>query len=715
MGIMQVNQIKNRIRQEYDGLIDLSDARASNEENYFLTRALAAYAIQCLCEGEKEVIAKSITDGSQDNGIDAIYYDKNFEELYLVQSKWNHNGDSEPDLGEIKKFVDGIEDLISLKFQKFNEKINKRKGEIKEYIYNPKIKIKIVLAYTAINLSDDARACFSELLQRQNDSSEGTFFEIMNQTRLHASLIDASASEPINLEEVILTEWGKRTEPKKAFYGQVDAEQISSWWKKYGNRLFTKNIRKLLGDSDINEEIRKTIEADPHNFWYYNNGITIICDEVQKRKVNGENRDYGIFDCQNVFIVNGAQTVGTIGKYSVIEEDSETLNKVKVFVRIISLKDISEDESNVDEKFAENVTKNNNRQNKIQNRDFVSLDEQQKRIARELAVEGINYHIMRSDDFKKDIHNFDLEESTIALSCASDIDAATLAHRETGKIWSDINHARYKKLFNPSVTSYYVWNTVTIFRVINEAIEKVIDRVEDEHEAILKYGRELIACSIFTHLGTDKIEKYKMDNREFLRAIDIVDLVEKKLAMIIDIIDDYGKNTANTFKNFAHSKAIFERINEEHKETQKEQENTVSIDSIIETKIQGKNKLKSRLFNFDNRISGNKVAEKGFSFWIDRMLDPENHEIGVVSNIHHYNKGISDRNERFLFRISYRKELIVEFNHSSYGITYTSLLYKVEGFEKWLIDSGINNKIVVSTEEDIEKLEELNNFFISCK
>ncbi|TFH59649.1 AIPR family protein [Peribacillus frigoritolerans] len=713
MGIMQVNQIKNRLEQEYSSLIDLTDIKGENKENFFLTRALAAYSIQCLCEGENSEFANSITDGSGDNGIDAIYYDRHFEELYIVQSKWNHNGDSEPDLGDIKKFVDGVEDLISLKFHKFNEKVNKRKEDIKEYLLNPKVKLKIVLVYTAVNLSNEARICFDELLQKQNDSSEGTFFEIMNQPRLHASLIDASASEPINLEEIVLTEWGKRSDPKKAFYGQVDASQISNWWKSYGNRLFTKNIRKLLGDSDINEEIRKTLDADPENFWYFNNGITIICDDVSKRKINGDNRDYGIFDCQGAFIVNGAQTVGTIGKYAVLGDEGDTLNKVKVFVRIISLKSMTEETLGLDEKFAENVTKNNNRQNKIHNRDFVSLDEQQKRISRELAVENVYYHIMRSDEVIIDHQNFDLEESTVALSCAIDIDAATLAHREPGKIWSDTNHSRYKKLFNPSVTSYYVWNTVKIFREIVDAIDIVKKQVENEQEAIVTYGKELIACAIFKQIGTDKIEKNKNETQTFLSSANLVDLVEKKLTFIIGIIDEYGNNIANIFKNFAQSKEIFERLQEKSEDTKDSFDDSFSIDSLIETKLQGKNKLKVKLFNFDNKISGNEIAEYTFNYWIDKMFNPETHEIGVVSNIHHYLKGDIGRNERFLFRISYSKELIIEFDHNSYGIKYTSLLYGIEEFKEWLASNVTGEKLIISSDGDIEKLKELNSFIQS--
>jgi hypothetical protein len=38
--------------------------------NYFLTRALAAYAVYYLSQAEVDLAAKSITDGYDDNGID---------------------------------------------------------------------------------------------------------------------------------------------------------------------------------------------------------------------------------------------------------------------------------------------------------------------------------------------------------------------------------------------------------------------------------------------------------------------------------------------------------------------------------------------------------------------------------------------------------------------------------------------------------------------
>ena len=128
------------------------------------------------------------------------------------------------------------------------------------------------------------------------------------------------------------------------------------------------NIRQMLGTTDVNEEIRNTIEQCPERFWYFNNGITLIADTIKKSMVGGNSRDIGSFKATNISIVNGAQTVSTLGEY--LKKDISKLEKIKVPIKLISLE-------NTDENFGENVTKTNNRQNRIENRDFVSLDEQQ--------------------------------------------------------------------------------------------------------------------------------------------------------------------------------------------------------------------------------------------------------------------------------------------------------------------------------------------------
>jgi hypothetical protein len=101
MSIIHVNQIKTHVKRIFDGHIDLQDvANAAPEmkEDFFYTRALAAYAIHFLSGAQPSVAAKAVTDGGGDNGIDAIYFDESNRRLYLVQSKWIKSGTGEPEV-----------------------------------------------------------------------------------------------------------------------------------------------------------------------------------------------------------------------------------------------------------------------------------------------------------------------------------------------------------------------------------------------------------------------------------------------------------------------------------------------------------------------------------------------------------------------------------------------------------------------------------------
>ena len=69
-----------------------------------------------------------------------------------------------------------------------------------------------------------------------------------------------------------------------------------------------------MGSSEVNGAIAETLRSDAEYFWYYNNGVTIIAEDLKRQVIGGSDRTVGVFDCKNVTIVNGAQTVGTIGR-----------------------------------------------------------------------------------------------------------------------------------------------------------------------------------------------------------------------------------------------------------------------------------------------------------------------------------------------------------------------------------------------------------------
>lgn len=559
MSIIHVNQIKNHVQELFKDKIDLTDvenAREEQKENFILTRSLAAYAIYYHAQVTDEVAGKSITDGAEDNGIDAIFYDERNKTLYIVQSKWIHSGNTEPENGEIKKFLSGVKDLFNLRFDKFNEKVNAMKDKINKAMFDAQTKFEIILVYTGINFSDHSRRDVDEFLAEVNDAGEVCTVTILNQTKLHETLRVGVTGDPINIT-IGLKEWGRKAEPQESYYGQVNGYEVAQWWNSFNKRLFTKNLRELIGDTDINKDIRTTIENEPDSFWYYNNGITMVCKKVRKAMAGGGDNAFGYFDCDEISIVNGAQTVGTIGKFGNTEKSREYLKNVHVPLRIISL-------DNCEEDFGKNITKNNNKQNKIENRDFVSLDPQQIRIQTELAIDKITYFIMRSEMTTREKDAFDLVESTTALACSSrSVGLAVQLKREVGKLWENIEKAPYTQLFNPGVTGVYAWNCVQLQRSIDRELQIIGKDKDGRDYSISVHGNRIVALLVFEEITSKEMLKSPSFNVEtYLKEVDLNSTVLKNYEILVQIINDKYDNSVipTLFKNLKKCQHIVEEI-----------------------------------------------------------------------------------------------------------------------------------------------------------
>lgn len=477
MSVIHIVQIQKKVKDLFESKIDKSDIKGNDSERdiKITTRCLAAYAIYISTNCSVEDAASSVVDGSDDNGIDAIYYSQLSHQMILVQSKFSKDGNGEPSSGDVAKYINGIRDLINLRFGRFNKKVKEKKCLIEQALssYETHYTIILIDTFMSANLAIHSKRLIDDLLNELNstgeeDSDNIVDFIRLNQGRVHSSLVQKAGSSPIDIE-IGINNWGVINEPFKAYYGSVSAEEVANWWKLYKNRLFDKNIRQVLGRTDVNEEMEKTIKESPSYFWYYNNGITIIADKIDKALAGGTNREIGTFKLSNIAIVNGAQTVSTIGKYAQQYPTTNNLSEILVQVRMIQLTD-SPDE------FGPNVTKSNNRQNRIENRDFASQDPEQIRLKYELAIDGIEYNIVRSEKTPYDIEKYcNLIDATVALACASGkVGLAVQVKGGIGKFYENLNKGIYKELFNPQTECYYLYNCVRVVREIESILQNKI-------------------------------------------------------------------------------------------------------------------------------------------------------------------------------------------------------------------------------------------------
>ncbi|TYP61826.1 AIPR family protein [Stutzerimonas stutzeri] len=556
MSKLKVNQVKTKIKALYENEINKSDIgeKDQDRESKILSRCLAALAVQLIGEASAEDAARSVIDGCDDNGVDAIYYNPQEKEVVIVQAKWIHSGIGEPEAKDVSTFIDGMKDLVELSTDNFREDIHTHLLEIMEKINTPGTTIRIVLATTgSSNLAKHSTAKLGKFESELNgEEDELASHTIVGLNEVYNFLAeDKNATQKIT---ITLENWHGINQPHSAYYGTVDGLQLKKIWDITRNKIISSNIRGALGDTEVNTKIKKTATEEPELFWYYNNGITFTAESVERAAANTTTKTYGTFDLNKPSVVNGAQTISTLSKIT----DTVALEKVKVAVRIIDLKGSTDD-------FGKSITKSNNLQNRIEGRDFVAQDQEQHRIQKEMYMEGIEYKYIRdSDEAITSEKSCTLIEATIALACASgDANLAVAAKTGTGRFFLDLSKAPYKTIFNPQVSGSYVFNTVITLREIEKWLKDEIKKLPKRsgiQYGSLVHGNRIIAAAAMKKLGKSfferTIEEFRADSKLQTLPSMLKDINEK----VIDEINKnfQGKFLAVLFKSPANSKQIYE-------------------------------------------------------------------------------------------------------------------------------------------------------------
>lgn len=261
----------------------------------------------------------------------------------------------------------------------------------------------------------------------------------------------------------------------------------------------------FLGATEVNETIIHTLLNRPKDFWYFNNGVTALCRTVQKKPIGGNTRETGFFECHDLRVVNGAQTVGAITQAST--KNPESVAKARVAIRLIALEQCPPE-------FDKQVTRYTNTQNRIDRRDFVALDIEQERIRGELQLESIRYVYKSGETLLTTTTGFDLVEATIARACIQDdVAHAVQAKREIGRLWDDIEKAPYKILFNPGVSGPALWRAVQVVRNVDRALQTLRADSGGRERLLAVHGNRFI-----THLVLARLPAGFMANQQRLTA-----------------------------------------------------------------------------------------------------------------------------------------------------------------------------------------------------
>lgn len=416
-----VDQRVNKIIEENTHFFEETD-REKKRSKAFLLLGVSAYLDIDIEEAEQY-----ITDGGNDGGFDAAYIVEAQDSqlnVVLFQSKYSRklDGDSNFPANAVEKAVNTVKNIFDPSASiVLNEKSREKVEEIRSFILDGYIPyVTFVMLNNGLIWNQDA--------QNHIDNAFGQQKQVQFEHFNHKDIIQyINRGNPIDTQ---MTLFGKAIQEdfnyKRVIVGKVSVAEIYHLIEEFGDALFEKNIRRYLGRNAVNEGIINTLtdQQDRANFFFFNNGITMICDQFG---YNGlQNQDW-IVKMKRLQIINGGQTCKTI--YQVMKDHpNEDFSQVYVLVRLYEVSD--------DEDIIRAITYATNSQNPVDFRDLKSNDDCQKLLERGAADLGYSYKRKRDNSL-----------STNAIP-------STVAAEAVFAVWRGRPHlAKYKR--NEFFDKYY--------------------------------------------------------------------------------------------------------------------------------------------------------------------------------------------------------------------------------------------------------------------
>ncbi|WP_438298147.1 AIPR family protein [Sporosarcina sp. FA15] len=560
--------------------------------------ALFALQLYFGFEDIDDVASVSVTDGKNDRKCDLIYIDKENKRAVIIQTycstvdriaksaKKNKAGDLNTALTwALNMELEELHSLIRPRVSELRDAINENEIEQLDVWYVHNCHEHKIIKTEMLAVEKTARSIlntyYADIKLKVSAIEVGieTIEEWYMSTKAKI-LVDKQ------FEVKTLGGYEYETDGWKVYSTAVTAEWVHSLFKRYGDKLFSANIRNYLGSmkskGNVNNGIKDTVSNEPKNFLVYNNGITALVNDIQvfKRTKSKSSFNQKII-INGISIVNGAQTTGAMGQFENVSSDA-----------IIPIRFI---ESN-QRKIVTNVIKYNNSQNVVQVSDFRSTDIVQERLREEFRS---NYPKLKylggrrgngKDTISRD-RNL-LVSDQVAQSLMAFHDNPTDATHSKSKIWE--YDELYSNIFNENTTADHIVFVYSIYKAFIEYKQtlkdksKINDNLTTKDENILSFfshtGSIYLMVTVISTIIEEIVEKkiaskFSICFKEDMEFEDYVDEWKKVFPMIMPLAPNALTSAFSTkLKNVEEVKQAIAQLKslvEATKETNQEKYNSL--------------------------------------------------------------------------------------------------------------------------------------------
>lgn len=497
-------RLKAPIEQELDRPLDETTTRS------------VAFVVLCakvmLGITDEEAI-EMLTEGGNDFGVDAIEVgDLNDGEFVvtLFQGKYHHNNlegiKGFPQSG-VEKAVQAVRALFNPSAPvQLNPRLRARIEEIRSLIVDGNIpRVRFLLCSNGETWKVPESQAF---IDREKFGDRATFEHVNHDVLVQILGATQPVKETIKFTGKAISE---DIQFVRVFIGKVAVSEIARIMSAHGDRLLDRNIRRYLGlhGNRVNEAIQRTLqdEYERPNFFFYNNGVTLICERFDFNALQSENH---VVRVEGLQIINGGQTSKTI--QATLAETQQTLFPLRgedahVLVRLYQVpKDAGPS--------VQTITYAVNSQNPVDLKDLRSGDERQRKLEMSMKSLGFEYRRQRSE----------------AAMTASDISVGTAAEAVLS-VWRERPHRAkfrqgelfsksYDDIFTADLTAAQVVLAVMLFRIA----ENKRKRPPANAPELVRYASNFIAMLMGRYLLRDaKLTLDELDHRAFDKVRKLVE------------------------------------------------------------------------------------------------------------------------------------------------------------------------------------------------
>jgi len=464
---------------------DLNLLYENSPEIQSANKALGPWSLMLLEDVPIEEALASYVEGGGDKGLDCIYIPDAPGNIVLIQAKRLSDITRNFPKNEIVLSLNGVRWLLNgdLNDPTINPSFRAKAKEFRDEYTTNFPKVNIYFVGTGRGPAPNGISEITNFLGEANSSTEKIFtvttVDIDNLKSRFCRSLQTTTPNEITLEFSKPNPYEHETGDLRAIVGSVSGKTLAMLFDEHGNAIFEANVRNYLGNISINRQIESTAtdQQESSNFWFYNNGISMVCSQLSFRS----QRDTSKVRLTNAQIVNGCQTVHSLWHAF---KSGELQDDVELLVRIVEQPDPD---------FVPLVTRYNNTQNAVRMADLVGRHPIQMRLQTEFDRLGYYYETRRGDwrqyhttrderieRFGRDYVKKVITSNEAAQACAAFYLLHPVIAKNKTTILTTLGNegGMYEDVFDDNISAPRILGAVSLLR-----------RITDKRKEILRSGR----------------------------------------------------------------------------------------------------------------------------------------------------------------------------------------------------------------------------------